>query len=108
MATFEKRGKFWRVRIRRAGAPPQTRSFDDRAQAQKWARSIESEVDAGILIDRRAAQRTSLAEILERYRREVTPTKRGARDESVRIKAMASRPFAQIRISSLTSAYLAA
>ena len=107
MATFEKRGKFWRVKIRRSGEPTQTRTFDNKAHAEKWARSVEGEIDNGVVIDRRLAERTTLAEILERYRREVTPTKRGAPDENLRLKAMALRPFARIRMSSLTSAYLA-
>ena len=79
MATFERRGKFWRVKIRRTGLPAQTRTFDSK----------------------------TLAEILERYRREVTPTKRGAVDENLRLKAMALRPFARIRMASLTSSHLA-
>jgi hypothetical protein len=45
---------------------------------------------------------------LERYRREVTPTKRGATDENIRLKAMAERPFARIRMAALTSSHLAA
>lgn len=108
MATFEKRGPFWRVKIRRAGAPAQTRTFDNKARAQQWARSLETEIDNGVLVDRRAAERTSLAEILERYRQEVTPSKRGARDENLRLKAMALRPFAGMRMAALTSSYLAA
>ena len=108
MATFEKRGKFWRVKIRRSGAPTQTRTFDNKALAEKWARSVEGEIDNGVVIDRRLAERTTLAEILERYRREVTPTKRGAAEENLRLRAMALRPFAAIRMSSLTSSYLAA
>ena len=36
MATIEKRGQFWRVKIRRAGLPAQTRTFDNRTQAQQW------------------------------------------------------------------------
>jgi hypothetical protein len=101
MATIEKRGQFWRVKIRRTGLPSQTRTFDNRTQAQQWARGVESEIDKGIVVDRRVAQRLSLAEILERYRREVTPTKRGAADENLRLKAMAQRPFARIRMSAL-------
>jgi integrase len=38
----------------------------------------------------------------------VTPTKRGAADENLRLKAMAQRPFARIRMSALTSSHLAA
>ena len=108
MATIEKRGQFWRVKIRRTGLPSQTRTFDNRTQAQQWARGVESEIDKGIVVDRRVAQRLSLAEILERYRREVTPTKRGSADENLRLKAMAQRPFARIKMSALTSSQLAA
>ena len=108
MATIEKRGAFWRVKIRRTGLRAQTRTFDSKTLAQQWARSVESEIDKGIVVDRRVAQRLSLAEVLERYRREVTPTKRGAADESLRLKAMAQRPFARIRMSALTSSHLAA
>lgn len=108
MATFEKRGQYWRVKVRRAGLPPQTRTFDNKTQAQLWARGVESEIDKGIVVDRRVAERLSLAEVLERYRREVTPTKRGAADENLRLKAMAQRPFARVRMAALTSSHLAA
>jgi integrase len=108
MATIEKRGQFWRVKVRRAGLPAQTKTFDNRTHAQQWARSVESDLDKGIVVDRRTAQRLSLAEVLERYRREVTPTKRGSLDENLRLKAMAQRPFARIRMSALTSSHLAA
>jgi hypothetical protein len=108
MATIEKRGQFWRVKIRRTGLPAQTRTFDNRTQAQQWARGLETEIENGVLVDRRAAEGTSLAEILDRYRLEVTPTKRGARDENLRLKAMALRPFAGTRMAALTSSDLAA
>src|SRR5258708_39266556 len=71
MATIEKRGQFWRVKIRRAGLMAQTKTFDNRTHAQQWARSVESDLDKGIVVDRRTAQPLSLAEVLERYRREV-------------------------------------
>ncbi len=99
MATFERRGQYWRVKVRRTGLPPQTRTFDNKTQAQLWARCVESDIDKGIVVDRRVAERLSLAEVLERYRREVTPTKRGAADENIRLKAMAERPFARIRMA---------
>ena len=108
MATFERRGKFWRVKVRRAGLPAQTQTFDNKLLAQQWARSVEADIDRGITVDRRTAERTSLAQVLERYRREVTPTKRGSADENLRLQAMAQRPFAHIRMSALTSSHLAA
>ena len=48
MATFEKRGHFWRVKIQRAGLPAQTRSFESRLLTQRWARGVEAEMDQGI------------------------------------------------------------
>ncbi len=38
----------------------------------------------------------------------MTPTKRGAADENLRLKALALRPFARIRMAALTSSHLAA
>ncbi len=108
MATLEKRGHIWRVKIRRTGLPAQTRSFDSKSLAQRWARGVEAEMDQGITVDRRIAERTTLADVLDRYRREVTPSKRGARDENLRLKAMAQRPFTRIRMSLLTSSHIAA
>ena len=108
MATFEKRGKYWKVRIRRTGAPEQTRTFNSKKLALQWSRSVENAIDQGLVIDRRASERTSLGEILERYRREVTPAKRGARDEDLRLRAMVRRPLARITMAALTSSRLAA
>ena len=45
MANIARRGKYWRVRIRRVGYPDQTRSFDSRANAERWARSVEADID---------------------------------------------------------------
>jgi len=73
MATFEKRGKFWRVKVRRGAAPAQTRTFDSKSLAQQIARTVEGEIDNRVLVDRRAAERTALAQVLKRYCCEVTP-----------------------------------
>jgi diphthamide biosynthesis methyltransferase len=50
MALIEKRGPGqYRVRVRRKGesANPITKTFESREAATKWARRIESELDAG-------------------------------------------------------------
>ncbi|HUF82891.1 MAG TPA: site-specific integrase, partial [Burkholderiales bacterium] len=49
MALIEKRGPAqYRVRVRRAGLPKAiTGTFESQEAAMKWARRIESEVDAG-------------------------------------------------------------
>jgi len=101
-------GDFREARQVLAGESPQTQTFDSKLLAQQWSRSVESDIDKGITVDRRTAERTSLTQVLERYRREVTPTKRGAADENLRLQAMAQRPFARIRMSALTSSHLSA
>ena len=43
MATVTKRGKYWRAQVRRLGYPPQHKTFDTHAEAEAWARIVESE-----------------------------------------------------------------
>jgi hypothetical protein len=107
MATFEKRGNFWRAKVRRRGCPDQTRSFNTKALAEKWARVVEFEFDRGRFVDRSVTERTTLSEILTRYAREVTPGKRGAESEVLRVTAMARKRFANIQMSALTNSHLA-
>ena len=64
MATLEKRGDYWRVKIRRNGFPVQTRSFDTKAVAERWARDIENEMDKGVFFDRTESEKNTLRDVL--------------------------------------------
>ena len=75
MATVTKCGKYWRAQIRRLGFPPQHKSFDTHAEAEAWARAAESEMDRGIFVSRAEAERTTLAEALERYKTAISSRK---------------------------------
>jgi len=102
MATFVKRGESWQAKVRRKGYPPVSKSFDTKIAAQKWARTIESEMDRGIFVDRTEAEATSLEDALDRYEREITPRKKGAKQEHNRIalwkrQELAFRSLASIR-----------
>ena len=70
----------WQAQIIRRGHEPQYRTFDTKAEA--WARPIESEIDRGVCVSRAEATRTTIAEALSRYGREVSSKKRGAVQES--------------------------
>ena len=85
METFKKRGKYWQAQIRRVGHVHQSRSFDSKAEAEAWARHVENEMDRGVFIDRTEAERTTLAEALERNRREIVPEKRHPAQDHQRI-----------------------
>ena len=61
MATLEKRGDYWRAKIRRQGYPIHTRSSDTKAQAERWARNIENDVDGT------ESEKNTLRDVLSRY-----------------------------------------
>jgi hypothetical protein len=46
MATFRKRGNKWQVQVRRKNQPSISRSFNQKFDAQCWARDMECSADA--------------------------------------------------------------
>lgn len=66
MASIRPRNGKWQARIRRKGHSPIEKSFRTRTDAEKWARSIESEIDRGFYTDRTEAERTLFADVLTR------------------------------------------
>ena len=61
MATFRKRGEYqWEAQIRKKGFPPQSKTFNTKAQAEAWVSVIESEMVRGVFISRAAAERKNL------------------------------------------------
>ncbi|MCP5151988.1 MAG: site-specific integrase [Chromatiales bacterium] len=109
MATIEKRGPAqWRVKIRRRGYPLETRTFETRAAAERYARAIETEMDSGTFVSRAEAESTTLAELLERYLNEITATKKGADAEAYRIRAMLRHPLAARIVATLRGTDIAA
>jgi integrase len=72
MATIEPRkgksGKTtWRVRVRKLGGPPLTKSFTRKADADEWARSIEHKLDVGDHVPSSEARKRTLADAIDRY-----------------------------------------
>jgi integrase len=103
MATFRKRGQYqWEAQVRRRGYPAQSKTFNTKAEAEAWAKTIESEMSRGVWVSRREAEATTLYEALERYEREITSAKKGAVHEAYLLKVwrvidLAKRPLATIR-----------
>lgn len=65
-----------------------TKSFLTGQDAERWARSVEVELDRGIFVDTRKAQATTFGELIERYIHEVLPFKRGAKEDGIRLKSV--------------------
>jgi integrase len=108
MASFRQRNGKWQARVIRDGYPDQTRTFASKADAEKWARALESEIDKGQFIDFTEAQRTTLGDVIARYLVEVTPTMKGAAEDTIRLKAMMRKPIAQWSMANLSAARIAA
>ncbi|WP_420464994.1 tyrosine-type recombinase/integrase [Panacagrimonas sp.] len=66
----------WKAIIRKSGWPPTIKTFRLKRDAEDWARRTEDEMVRGIYIQRAPSERTSVASALDRYFKEVTPTKR--------------------------------
>lgn len=85
MAYIKKRGEYWRAEVRRKGHKPTYRTFDTQAEAQKWARRIEADIDTGFYVDNSAAEKMTLGEALKQYRRDIAAKKRHPTQEYGRI-----------------------
>ena len=108
MASFRQRGGKWQARVLRNGYPDQTQTFETKADAEKWARSVESEIDKGQFANVSEAQRTTLGDLIARYLVEVTPTMKGATEDTIRLKAIMRKPIARWNMANLSTARIAA
>jgi integrase len=107
MATISNRNNKWHVRIRRSGQPTVAKTFLIRTDAEKWARSIEIEIDRGSYINTSYAQKTLFKDLIEQYLKEVTPTLRGAFEDGYRLRKMMRNPIAELNLTELTPSKIA-
>lgn len=78
MATIRKRGPYqWQAIVKRKGYPLQSKTFDYQKDAETWARDVERDIDRGIYMPRKEAEQTTIHDLIERYRSDVLPDKRG-------------------------------
>lgn len=85
----------YRVRVYHLRSVVADATFDKKIQAQKFEAEVKSKIAKGTWRDNSEAERTSLADAIERYISEVTILKRGKDAEASRLGAMKKRPLAQ-------------
>lgn len=107
MASFRQRNNKWQARVSGKGYPTEVKTFDSKIDAQKWAREVESTMDSGTYQDRSMANDQQLYDILQRYKLEVTPTKRGAKREAEGISFMQRNKIAAHSMTKLSPAVVA-
>jgi len=108
MASFRQRSGKWQARVIRDGYPDQTKTFEAKADAEKWARLVESEIDKGQFVSVNEAQRTTLGDVIARYLVEVTPSMKGASEDTIRLKAIMRKAIARWSMANLSAARIAA
>lgn len=108
MATFRKRGPYqWEAQIRKRGYPAQSKTFNTKAEAEAWAKMIESEMARGVWLSRGEAEATTLREALERYQTEIVPHKKGKVQEESIIRMLLTLPLAFRSLASVRGADIA-
>ncbi len=107
MATIRKKGDYqWHAQIRRKGFQNQTRTFDTRAEAEKWAAIVESEMARGVFRSVAEAEKTTVGEVIDRYEAEILPGKKGIAPDRARLKTLHGE-FGSMILASVTSAHVA-
>jgi integrase len=107
MATIRRRGDSWQAQVRRAGYEPQTRTFARREDAQRWARSVEFDLDRqprGTPVQNGSSQ--TLGELLARYEAEITPLKRSNDRERDKIRVIKRSTINNIKITDLRASHI--
>ena len=102
MAVIRKMKKKWQVLIRRKDHPHMSKVFVSKEAAKEWARDTEVNIERGLYANMKAAMGMSLRTLLESYREHVTPTKRGAEEETYKINKLLKHEITKLSIARLT------
>lgn len=91
MATIRKRGEYqWQALIEKKNRATglvhkEAKTFQTKDEAEIWSREIEAALARGKYDDSRQSAGTPLRDLITRYRDEITPRKKGAAQETVRL-----------------------
>lgn len=107
MATFRNRHGKWQARVQRTGQPPLSKTFNSRADAERWSRQVESQIDQGRFVSFKLDERTTLADLVTRYMAEVTPSMKSAKADLIRLAALKRNPLCKLSMAALTPARVA-
>ncbi len=77
----------WKAVIRRKGWPTTAKTFRTKRDAQDWARRTEDEMIRCVYVRRSPSHKILIKNALERYIKEITPTKRVSTQRAEKIRA---------------------
>lgn len=109
MASIRKSGKKYEAQVRRKGHRAYSRSFDTKKDAEKWARQVETSLEFGVQLEgtqedpSETSETTTFGDLVKRYLKDVTPTKKGARSEAYRLSAFLKHSMCSKPVETLTT-----
>ena len=94
----------WKALVRKTGWPTTSKTFRTKRDAEDWSRRTEDEMVRGLFIKRTPSEKMTIKEALERYERDIIPTKSTATQgrEQSRLKLLKSE-FGNYSLAALTS-----
>lgn len=98
MASINKRGNKWQVRICRKNSSAICKTFILFKDAQTWARNIELKIERGQALGNVVLQLNTL---IQRYQVSVSPSKKGYKQEIPRLQAWLKHPLSKRDIFSI-------
>jgi integrase len=109
MATIVKTpSNTWKAVIRKNGWPTSIKTFRTKRDAEDWSRRTEDEMVRGTYIQRATADRMTVESAVDRYVKEVTPTKRPSSQEGEQRRAeILKRHLGKYSLAALTPEIIA-
>lgn len=101
MASIRKRNGKWHVQIRRTVHGSSSRTFAYKTDVLAWARTTEAEPESG-RHEAREIAKTTLGELVTRYRNEVVVHKRARDTETRRIDRLLRDPVSTVSLASFS------
>lgn len=98
----------WKALVRKTGWPTTSKTFRTKRDAEDWGRRTEDEIVRGVYIQRTPSEKMTIAEALQRYEKEIVPTKKPSTQirEARRIKLLKAE-FGKYSLAALTSEIVA-
>jgi len=92
----------WQAQIEKRGIR-KSESFKSKTAAKQWAAKVDGHIDSG---EREIPNDLTVADLLKRYQKEVTPSKKGKRWEDIRLEALGRDLLASVRLTHLDTPHV--
>ena len=102
MASFIKRNGRWTARVRKTGYPETTQTFPNKASALQWSQRVESDPEKFLSHQLpKDHQLMTVGDLVRKYEKEVTPTKKGRDKERYRLRILHRSHLSGVSLSEL-------